>query len=271
MHRSLPAHVLFAATALLAASPALALSTVTSTLADFHIALTDLDPTDGVAPTLTLDPQSRSTVIPSEISVRGTKSWMQQGDSAFGSVSSSGDLDGTGGSASFAGDPFGAGAEIAASATGDTPLDVGASEAYVNAPPFGQGAFVLGPQTEVTFFGSVSIDWSASDVGAATYGEVDLSFWRIVGADVDFVAYGNVTGGYYGEGRGALTGSTSNSLAITFDNDSDASVDMGYQVAVFANASEIETLPPPPVDEPAGVALLLAGVATVLWGVRRRG
>ena len=270
MHRSLPAHVLFAATALLAASPALALSTVTSTLADFHIALTDLDPTDGVAPTLVLDPQSRSTVIPSEVSASGTTSWMQQGDSAFGSVSSSGDFHGTGGSGSFAGDPFGAGAEIAASATGDTSVDIGASEAYVDTPPFGQGAFVLGAQTEVTFFGSVSIDWSASNPRAATYGEVDLSFWRIVGVDEDFVAQGNVKGGYYGDGGSALTGSASNALAITFDNDSDASVDMGYQVAVFANAFEFETVPPP-VDEPAGVAVLLAGVATVLWGVRRRG
>ncbi len=56
MHRYFPAHALWAATALLAAGPALALSTATSRLADFRIGLTDLDPADGVVPTLVLNP-----------------------------------------------------------------------------------------------------------------------------------------------------------------------------------------------------------------------
>jgi len=267
MHRFSPAHALWAATSLLAAGPALALSTVTSTLADFRIGLTDLDPSDGVAPTLVLDPQSRSTVIPGEVSAGVSTSWMQQGDSAFGPVSASGDLNGTGGSASFTGDPLGAGAQIAASAIGGPLLDTGSSAALVDTPY--QGGFVLGPQTQVTFSGSVLIDWSASNSGAAAYAEADLAFWRFIGDGQDFVAQAYVTGGYYSASGGALSGTVSSPLSITFANDSDASVVMGYEVAVFANASEFE-LALPPVDEPDCAALLLAGVATMLWGVRQR-
>ncbi len=269
MHRYFPAHALWAATSLLAAGPALALSTATTTLADFRIGLTGLDPSDGVPPTLVLDPQSRSTVIPGEVSAGASTSWMQQGDSAFGPVSASGDLDGTGGSGSFSGDPLGAGAKITASAIGGPSLDIGSSVAFVDTPSFDQGGFVLGAQTQVTFAGSVLIDWSASNPGAAAYGEVDLAFWRFTGADEDFVAQGYVTGGYYSVSGGALSGSTSSPLAVTFANDSDVPVVVGYQVAVFANASELEAALPP-VDEPAAAALLLAGMGTVLWGMRRR-
>jgi hypothetical protein len=56
---------------------------------------------------------------------------------------------------------------------------------------------------------------------------------------------------------------------ITFDNESDAPVLMGYYLGLFANASELETVPSP-VDEPAGLALLLVGVPMLLWRARRR-
>jgi hypothetical protein len=268
MQLSFFACALFSATGLLAAGPALAVSTATTTL-DLGIYLTDLDPSDGVAPTLVLDPQSRSTAVWGVTSAGATTSWMQQGDSAFGAVSSSGDLDGTGGSASFAGDPLGAGAQIVASAVGGPSLDIGTSAAYVATPDSGQGVFVLGAQTQVTFFGAVTIDWDASNADAATFGEVDFDLWSFVGDGQDLLAQTYATGGYYGDGFGPLSGSTPNGVTMTFANASDTPVTLGYAVEVFANASELEmTLPP--VDEPAGAALLLVGVATVLRRVRRQ-
>lgn len=78
-----------------------------------------------------------------------------------------------------------------------------------------------------------------------------------------------MTGGYYGDGVGMLSGSTAASLAIIFDNDSDAPVVLSYGLSVFANAAELETVPSP-VDEPAGAALLFAGLSTLLGSVRRR-
>jgi hypothetical protein len=267
MHRSFIAHALLATAALFAASSARALSTVSGTL-DFSIGLKDLDPSDGVAPSLTLDPQSRSTVFAGEVSAGASTSWTQQGDSAFGAVSTGGELDGTGGSASFAGDPFGAGARIAANAFGGPSLDIGLGRAYVSTPSDGQGSFVLGAQTGITLFASVTIAWNASNPGATTSGEADLALWQAVGASQD-LQQRYVTGGYYGGGDGALSGSTQGTMWIAFDNESDTPMLMGYYLALFAHASELETVPPP-VDEPTGAALLLAGAGALLWGVRRR-
>ena len=268
MHRSFPARALLAAAALLA-GPAHASSTASSTLADFHIVLTDLDPSDGLAPTLALDPQSRSTVLPRDISPTGITSWMQQGDSAFAPISSSGELDGTGGSASFAGDPLGAGEQITASAVSGTLFDVSATLAHVSTPSTDQGQLVLGPQTQVTFVGAVSIDWSADSSAAEASGEVDMAFWQMIG-DSENLTRGDVSAGYFGDGFGALAGSTTRPIAITFANDTDAPMLLGYNLDVGAVVAELAMVPSP-VDEPTNAALLLAGMAAWRWGASRRG
>jgi hypothetical protein len=267
MQPSFPAHALLAAAVLFIAGPAHALSTESGTLG-FSIALRDLNPADGIAPSLTLDPRSRSVVFAGQASPTASASWTQQGDSAFGVVSASGEVDGTGGAASFTGGSD-AGTEMAASAFGGPSLDVGSSMAYVSTPSFGQGNFVLGPRTEVTLVAWVTIDWSASNPGATTSGEADLSLWRFVGDSQELIEQRYVTGGYYGDGVGDLSGSTSGAMGIVFDNDSDASVLMGLDLALSSNASELETVPSP-VDEPAAAALLLAGMSTLLWRARRR-
>jgi hypothetical protein len=58
-------------------------------------------------------------------------------------------------------------------------------------------------------------------------------------------------------------------LTVTLDNDSDGPIDVGYEVDVFANASELETVLSP-VDEPAGASMLLAGAAVLLRRLRWR-
>jgi hypothetical protein len=269
MHRShlLPSALLAALA--LATTAVHATSVSSTTLSAFRITLVDLAPGDSVDPSIALDPLSRSTALPGAISPGASTFWMQQGDSAFGPVSSSGELDGTGGSASFAGDPFGAGAQLAASAVGNPSFAIGSGAAYIDTQPSGQTQFVLGAHTQVTFSGLAALDWSASTAAAAAYGEVGLDFWQMVDGNQDFVAMDSLTGGYYGDGAGALSGSTAGQVTITFANDSDASVVLGYGVEVFANAAELETVPSP-VDEPAGAGLLLAGASALLWGVRRR-
>ncbi len=267
MHRSSFAHALLFAAGLLAAGPAHAQSTVTATYS-LQILLADLDPSDGVDPGVTLDPLSRSTV---SASASGTSaSWQQQGDSAFAPVSTGGQVDGTGGSASFAGDPFGAGATLVASAVGGPALDVGSAVAVIDAAPFGYTMFTVAANTEVTFAGGATVDWNASNPAAATYGEVDMGVSRQVGDGLDLLWMGYVVGGYYGDGFGPLSGLTGGLLGFTFDNDTDAPVVLGFQVFLSANASELETVLSP-VDEPADGVLLLAGAATLLGGLGRRG
>lgn len=266
MHRShLSPSALFAALAL-ATTAVHANSVSSTTLSAFRITLVDLAPGDGVDPSIALDPTSRSTALAGAVSPGASTFWMQQGDSAFGPVSSSGELDGTGGSASFAGDPLGAGAQLAASAAGGPSLAIGSGVAVINSQPSGVNQFVLSAHTQVTFSGYATLDWSAGTVNDAAYGEVDIDLRQ---DSTSFLDMEYLTGGYYGDGVGALSGSTAGQVTATFANDSDASVEVNYFVGVFANAAELETVPPP-VDEPAGAGLLLAGASTLLWGVRRR-
>ena len=252
----------------LCAVSAHATSAATAALTDFHISLTDLDPSDGITPTLTLDPLARSTVVAGTGTIPWvpSTSWMQQGDSAFGPVSSSGEIDGTGGAGAFAGDPFGAGAQVTASATGGPSLDIGSGMAFIDGGPSGLREFVLSAQTQVTFSAFATLDWSAGNPGGAAYDEVDLDLDDGIGGHLS-MQY--LTGGYYGDGNGDLAGSTSGELWATLSNDSNVSVVVSYYVGVFASASDLETLPPP-IDEPASAALLLAGLAAVPWIGRRR-
>ena len=265
MHRFLPAHCLLAAAALLAAAPAQAHTSTSVTLADFQISLTDLDPSDGVAPSIMFDPQLRSTVLVGYPVVDPFVS--RQGDSLFGPVSLSADLDGTGGSGSISGDAFGAGAVITSSAEGNNEYADGWSSATTTAPSFGQAEFVMGAKSQVTFSGNVSADWDASSTAAATVAFAELRLWRNVGDEQEFLGDDWVGAFYYGEG--APSGSMSGPLGLTVANDSDAPEVVDFFLIVMSNATDRQSIPSP-VDEPAGAALLFVGVSTLLWRARRR-
>jgi len=174
MHRFRPVHALLAAAALLAAIPAHGRATSSATLADFHIDLTDLDPSDGVAPSLTLDPQAYSIV--GVMASNDVDFHSSRGDGAFAPVATSREIDSSGGSASFSGDPFGAGAVITASAFADNGGGA-TSIAEVDGPPVALyfGDFVLGPRSQVTFSGTGSIDWAASGAYPSTYAVLGLA------------------------------------------------------------------------------------------------
>ena len=148
--------------------------------------------------------------------------------------------------------------------------NVGESVAYVDESPFGLGELVLGARTQVTFTGAVTFDWSAADADAATRAAVDLSFWQIIGDDAEALGQDDLADGYLGNGQSPLAGSTSVPLTLSFANASDSSIVIGYQLAVRASATgQVEF--PSPVDEPAGAALLLVGVSTLLWTRRISG
>ena len=249
-----------------AAGPGHATSVATSTLSDFRITLLDLAPDDGVAPALALDPLSRSTALAGAVSPGASTFWMQQGDAAFAPVASSGQMDGSGGAASFAGDPFGAGATLAASAIGRPGFAGGTGETYVDTQPSGLTQFSLAAHTQVTFSGLASLGWNASAAAASALGSVGLDFWQLVDSGEIDVARDDLAAGYFGDGAGPLAGAASRQLTVTFANDSDAPVLLGYAVDVFADASEVAV----PVDEPAGAALLLAAAAPLAWLARRR-
>jgi hypothetical protein len=250
-----------------AAGPAQALTTTTATLADFRIGLTDLDPSDGVAPSFVLDPQVRSSVSVGDPS--GMVDYLsQQGGSAFGPVSLSAELGGTGGSGSFSGgDPFGAGAAITSSAQGNNQYAEGWSTDFISGPNNSWAVFVLGPQSQVTFSGSGAIDWSASNTGASAYALIDLRLWQVVGDNQEFLGEDDLGSAYYGQG--APSGSVSGPISLTVANDSQASEDVVLDLSLRTYATDREAYPSP-VGEPAGAALLLVGVPMLFGLVRRR-
>lgn len=273
MKGSIAARAVLAVAAICCVAAAHATSTVTSTFAAFSIGVSDLDPSDGVAPSVTLDPASTSWVFAGAGPdfLDPVVSWSAQGASAFGAASTSGDVGGTGGAASFSGDPFGAGTDIVASAHGGPSNDVGTAFAGIQNPGF-YNLVTVSPHTEVGFFGTATIAWDASSPSAAAYGEVDLSLYLLDAVGQDFIGMIYATDGYYGNGSGdgPLSGTSPQMpLGLFYDNDSDQSVQVGYYVGVFASASDLESVPPP-VDEPTDAALLLAGVAALL-AVGRRG
>ncbi len=266
MHRFLAVHSLLAAVALLAADPAHGRATASTTLADFRIELTDLNPSDGVAPSLMLDPQSHSVVeitLPSDVESHAT-----QGDSAFGPVSTSRQSDGSGGSASFSGDPFGAGAVLAVSAVGDHGGGA-TSDATVDGPASAihLGDFVLGPQSQVTFSGSASLDWYVSNPRTSTYAVVGATFLQFIDGGYRSVGQDYLSTSYIGFGE--RTGTLSGPIELSFANASDASVVVIYSLGARADAGDMQ-IDPLPVDEPAAAVLLLAGVPWLLWRARRR-
>lgn len=266
MHRSFTAQGVLASIALGAALSAQAQTSATTTLSNFRILTTALSPSDDGAPSLSLVPGALSTAAVTLSNVPA--SWLQQGDSAFGPASTSGSFGDTGGAASFDGDPLGSGGRIAASAFSGPSRAAAQAVGYVEGPPGALAEFVLAARTQVTFAGSASVDWDADNPEAATYGLVDLSFWQIIG-DAEIAAGQSDVGiGYMGNGEGALSGSSSSPFELTFVNDSDAAVVIGYQLAVRAFATDFEAFPMP-VDEPGSAGLLLAGCFVLSTACRR--
>lgn len=267
MYRFRPVPALLAAAALLAALPAHGRATSSATLADFRIELTDLDPSDGVAPSLTLDPDAYSLV--GVMASNDVDFHSSRGDGAFAPVATSREIDSSGGSASFSGDPLGAGAVIAASAFADNGGGA-TSIAEVAGPPAALyfGDFVLGPRSQVTFSGSGSIDWSASGAYPSTYAALGVTFVRLVDGQQEWIGEDYLTAGY--NGFGAPTGTISAPVELSFANTTDASVVVIYAMGVRADALDAQMDPPSPIDEPTGAALLFVGVPVLLWAARRR-
>jgi hypothetical protein len=241
-----------------------ATSVASTTLSDFRITLLDLAPGDGVDPFVTLDPTSYSNAQAGVAAPGANGYWTAQGAGPFGPVSISGALDdGTGGAASFAGDPFASGATLVASAVGNPGFAQGVGEAWIDNQPSGIVALTVGAHSQVTFSGLALLDWNASEAHAAAYGFVSLGFFQGAPGGQVAVDQEQFSAGYFAVDGVGLVGTASDTVSITFANTSDEAVDLDYSVVVYADASEVDVTPSP-VPEPDGLALLLAGLAPLL-------
>jgi hypothetical protein len=258
-----------AAIALLAAVPAAA-STATASMSDFHVELIDLDPNDGIAPSITFQNLQGGSFIAAESGAPGhVLTDTHMGGAAFGAGSSSSTSGSTSALASFAGDPRAPGAGGAATASASTFLQglYGASTVQL-----GDGAmyapFTLSADTRLV----ITADASASAL--STFADPHADTWASVFLKLtDATGAGSVSTDSASAEQFAMIGDTPSAstdtrqITISFENLTSGDLGGIFYGSVDAYAAD---LPPAAVPEPVGLPLLAAGLGLLAWRVRRR-
>lgn len=255
------------AIASLTALPAVA-STATATLTDFHIELVDLDPNDGIAPSLLFQNVQGGSFIAAESGAPGhVLTDAHQGGTPFGAGSSSSARGGASALSSFTGDPRGAGGLASATAFTGMPGLYGASTVQL-----GDGAiyapFTLSADTRLV----ITADASASAL--STFADPHADTWASVFLKLtDGTGTGSVSTDTATAEQFALIGGTPSAttdtrrISISFDNLTAADLGGIFYGSIDAYAADLS---PSAVPEPGGLPLLAAGLGVLAWRLRRR-
>ena len=256
-----------AAVVSLAAMPAVA-STATASMSDFHIELVDLDPNDGIAPSLTFQNVQGGPFIAAESGAPGNVlTDTHQGGLPFGAGSSSSARGGASALSSFMGDPRapGAGGTASASAQTGTRGLYGASTVQL-----GDGAiyapFTLSADTRLV----ITADASASAL--STFDDPHADTWASVFLKLtDATGTGSVSTDTASAEQFAATGAMPTTdqrqFTLTFENLTSADLGGIFYGSIDAYAADLS---PAAVPEPGGLPLLAAGVGLLAWRLRRR-
>ena len=253
-----------AATLLATANAALA-STADANLSNFQIRLVDLNTADGIAPSVVFENfQGGSFVAAESGSSTNRLTDIHVGGVPFGDAASASSLYAASGSASLAGDPFGAGGTVTASSTASRLGTFGASTVWL-----GDGnnyvSFTLSADTRLVISGdaSVSVMSTFDDPSADAWASVFLRLTDYTGVD------NASTGGAVAEQFSTLGArpfpiTDARHVEISFDNLDTSSVNGIFFGSVDASTSSISTVP-----EPTGLALF--GIAALAFmGLARR-
>jgi hypothetical protein len=257
-----------AAALALVTTAAQAASSASTTVSDFKITLVDLNPADGIDPSVTFF-GANAAMVASYFSQSPSAPANSTGGSTFSAVSTSLSPSGIlGGSAQLSGDVFGAGATLSVQAHDSVAIagqafisDVFAGVSFPRSGTLSNGQnFQLSPYTEIVISGTVDQAvmedhgsfYSFSDFAFAFFDDA-LSTHPLSSASSDL----NNLHGPFG------TSSTQTSFSISFTN-AGAEVAQGeFYGNVSAHAAGV-------VPEPASGALMLAGAGITFMMSRRR-
>jgi hypothetical protein len=215
--------------------------TAGATVSDFRVSLYDLDPTDGITPSITF-PQGITTA---QVDLPAGRACGSTGFVMFSPLSIECAYVGEG-AASLSGDAYGDGATLNVSAVRDAKANLGLVF----------GAFILSPDTSVVISGTTStrVSRSASDIDPDDIAKI---FFQLE-APGQLSAYQDSVSTFRG---GPLSGEHQGSFGISITNSTDSALDGSFSGSLNAVAV-------PVVPEPASVLLLMVGLAALVW---RRG
>jgi hypothetical protein len=258
MNRSLVA-VLAAALSLVAMTAGA--SAVTSVqLSDFQFRLIDLDPSDGITPSIDLSAYPGSLVY--------AGGYFDQGSSVFGPAQISASFEsGFLEQASITNDLTNGGSATTLASVSDSTKNYRfAGSTVILGVQDSTALFTLSPHTELVMSGTVDVTAATTQVdgftgSAEAFAEFAFSTATTGFNDID-TDFAEVFIG------GDSERSLQSDLSVTLSNTSDASMQGGFYVRLSSNASILPIRTP--VPEPGNVALMLAGLAGLVPLVRRR-
>ena len=263
------------------ASGARADALATATLSDFRIQLVDLDPNDGIAPSVTFVGTSGVDVFASPGGPAGG-SWVDS-VSTYAPISAAASSASWNASAGFSGDPFSAVGATVSTQAGTALVGYNtAAGASILLDDVGQAAaftFTLSPETQmlISGLGHVSDTVSSLDIETASSSiilvldKLDSRGAEIPGWYSDSLIVGDAGAGAvrYDPVCGCLAPPVASvehdaplSLSMTNSTDADLTAQFGVGVSAFANSNPVS------VPEPGGVWLGLAGLVVVAGTAR---
>lgn len=259
------------------AAPARADTQAGATLTDIRIQLVDLDPGDGIAPSMTFLDSSSSTAVTSAFALTYPPTAGRSSRSStepFGPVSATSTATRTGAAGAVQGD-FSAGASMQASAFASLAAlgkAVGSADiGDADGPRAYEPRFMLSPETALYVSGLGDVDASASDPDHEyAYAIIVLGLDSgIAGAPVSEVSI-EVDAGK-GDQPPTL-GHYAGPLAARLINDSSAAVLGDLTLLAYASADSHLDAPPSAVPEPGGGVLAGGGglLLVALTRLRRR-